>query len=214
MIYLVQGTDTVSSRTFLSKLKSRYSSTKNLDGKNINPSLLNQETLLADKELLVIENFSLPKDNPFKEIPLDLVIWLDKETVVPKWVDKVFSFKEREQVNNFKLADAIGYGQEKVALQTLGKLLQKNTPPELIIGSIVRQLRLILLIFEDKKEKISTSSFVTQKITDQARNWNRRKLRSALLLTLKTDLEIKSGKLTAENALAILINHLCRLVNK
>lgn len=216
MIYLLHGSDNVSSRTFLSKLKEQYSEVKVIDCKKLDSKevTLPQGTMFASKELVVLENFPFKKiENLNSENSYDIAIWTDQEIAAPKWVDKVFAFKQKEQVSSFKFADSIASGQEKTALLALKNLLAENTPGELIIGSLVRQFRLILYSLEGERAKISSSTFLQQKVSEQAKSWTIRRVKSALLLILKTDLGIKGGKISVENAFTLLVFDLKRLLN-
>lgn len=215
MIYLLHGNDSVSSRTFLSKLKTQYDLVKIVNCKGLKGEkiVLPQNEIFAGKGLVVLENLVVKKETTLtKNSDDDIVIWTDELIVPPSWVDKVFSFKISEQISSFKFSDSLSYGQEKISLITLKKLMLQNTPAELVIGSLVRQFKLMIHSLEGEKEKISRSEFMQQKVLDQAKNWNKRKIKTALLLLLKTDLGIKSGKIPAENALTVLVLDICRLV--
>ncbi len=216
MIYLLHGQDTVSSRSFLLRLKEQYQVTTVIDLKKTKGVFeLPTEQLFEQKHLIVLEN-SIPKDadNLIPQVTNDLVIWLsDDLDTIPKWVGKNLSFKLTENVSTFKLADLVFSGQEKQALLVLKNLLQKNTPMELLIGSLVRQLRLINFALEDEVEKVSRNSFLQGKIKDQARKWSKRKVKSAGLRLLKADLSIKKGLLPANLVFSKLIIDLCEIAN-
>ncbi len=217
MIYLLHGPDTVSSRTYLLKLRSNYDSWESVEPKLLskNPEVfLRAQNLFTAKHLVIIENYLPKEDEPLPALPsIDVVIWTDKLVSPPKWVDKNIPFKIAEQFSSFKLADAIGYGQEKQALILLEKLLAENTPAELIIGSLTRQLRLLSLALAGEWTQVSKSSFLQTKVAEQVKNWDRKKLRTASLLLLKADWDIKSGTLKAAETLTILIVKLTRLIS-
>lgn len=216
MIYLLHGSDTVSSRTFLSKLKSQYQDVTVIDCKKLTSEtiILPQGSMLSTQELVVLENFAPKKGEVLKNSgQTDIAIWIDREITSPNWVDKTLVFQGKDQAATFKFADSLSYGQEKIALLSVEKLMSDNTPPEMVIGSLVRQFRLMLFYFAGEKEKISASSFLQQKVSDQAKNWSIRKIKSALLLILKADLGIKAGKISPRNGLTLLAIDVCRLIN-
>ncbi len=215
MVYLLHGPDTVSSRNFLLKLKNQYQATTTLDLKKTKGQLdFPTESLFARQGLLVLEN-SLPKEagKIVERVQGDLVIWLS-ETVetVPNWVNKNLNFKLAETTTTFKLVDLVFQGQEKQALIVLERLLLENTPPELIVGSLIRQLKLLALALSGEVSKISASSFVQKKITDQARVWSLKKIKSAGLFLLRADLNLKRGLLPTKLNLENLVLDLCQLV--
>ena len=215
MIYLIHGEDIVSSKNFLLNLKKNYSgfdqvSLKNV--KNIAEVLPSGKGLFSDKKLVVIENFPLRKDVQLpKKLDYDAVLWFAETIPVPTWVDKVWYFKQNQTLSSFKLADAVAYGQEKQALAILTDLLKDPKEKEMVVGSLVRQLRMLALCLSGQSEEVSKSQFLQGKIREQAKNWNFRKLRTALIYLLKTDLWLKQGKLSGETLLTNLTIDLCRL---
>jgi DNA polymerase III delta subunit len=216
MIYLVHGPDIVSSRAFLLKLKSQYDSFETIDSKDFEKEqklLLESQNLFEQKRLLVIENFLPTADKRFQPYEgLDIVIWVDDLVAKPpSWINKAIPFKLIDQVSNFKLADAIGYGQEKQALIVLEKLLLTNTPSELITGALTRQLRLLALGLRNEWDKVSTSPFLQDKIREQVQFWNKQKLKKAALQVLKADWDIKTGNLEKTKSLTLLVVRLCEL---
>lgn len=215
MIYLIYGPDSVSARSFLLNLRKNYAGHSTISGKRqtaFSLTIPREADLFGGKQLLIIENF-VPKENETlpKVDNIDIVILTEEILSPPKWIDKSWVFKQPEVLSNFKLVDQVVNGQEKLALITLTKLLKQKTPPELIIGSLVRQFRLISLSLAGETEVVSRSSFVQQKTKEQARNWSLGKIRKALLLVLKSDFEIKNGIINSESVLTLLINKLSLL---
>lgn len=215
MIYLFHGEDSVSSKNFLLKLKNDYSSFDEIslkNVKNIRDVLPSGQGLFSDRKLVIIENFSLTKSPMLpKKLDYDVVLWFPETVTPPVWVDKVWFFKPQQTSSSFKLADYIAYGQEKQALQLLGELLRQPREREMIIGTLVRQLRLLALSLNGENSEVSKSQFLQDKIRDQARNWSFRKIRTALIYLLKTDLWLKQGKLSGEALFTNLTIDLCRL---
>ena len=212
MIYLLHGSDTVSSRLFLVKLKEKYEAVSTVVAKKgvKRVDLPDTEYLLSSNQLLILENH-LPSRKPTLPGNADLVIWMDTTVEVPDWIDKDFPFKQEVSVNVFKLTDAVFYGQKKIALQILVKALAQNLPEEIIIGSLTRSVRQLSMALEGKYEMISKSSFVQKKVKEQAENWDYRALRTAAKLLLKADWEIKTGKIPSAVSLTTVVNNLTEL---
>jgi DNA polymerase III delta subunit len=214
MIYLLYGPDTVSSRTYLLKLKKNYSDHTTIEVKRQKDKveIPTNTGLFGNKRLIIVENLIPKEEAPFKSSEsIDIVIWTSEVVIPPKWVDKSLVFKQENQASTFKLADAVSYGQEKQALLILKNLLLEKTPVELIIGSLVRQLRLLSLVIEGEVETISKSSFVQEKTREQGKKWSLKKVKKALLLVMKADFGIKTGQINAETALTLLVADLASL---
>ena len=216
MIYLLHGQDTASSRNFLLRLREQYKTTTTIDVKKSKGILeVPSEQLFEQKALIVLEN-SIPKnaDELLPNSSSDVAIWLpDRLEIIPKWVEKNLLFKLSETTSTFKLADLVFLGQEKQALLILESLLKKSIPSELVIGSLVRQLRLINLVLEGEELKVSKKSFVQSKTVDQARKWSKKKVRLAGLQLLKADLSIKKGLLPVKLVFSKLTIGLCSMAN-
>lgn len=215
MIYLLSGPDIVSSRTFLSKLRKDYSDCLTIDAGKQNKSKINipkEANLFGEKRLIIVENLVPTENQPFeKNENRDIVIWTKETINPPTWVDKSWNFKQTDTLSNFKLADNIVSGQKKSALFNLKKLLEQKIPAELIIGSLVRQFRLISLVLSGEENNISKSNFVVDKTKTQAKDWTIKKIKKALLLTLKFDWELKNGIINNDSGLIILVEQLCNL---
>ncbi len=215
MIYLLHGEDIVSSKNFLLNLRKEYSgfdqiSLKNV--KNLDEALPSGKGLFSEKKLVVIENFPLKKEFQLpKNLDYDVVLWFAESVSAPSWVDKAWYFKQNQTQSSFKLADYIAYGQEKQALSLLNDLLKDPKEKEMIVGSLVRQLRLLALTISGELSEVSQSQFLQSKVKEQAKNWNLRKVRAGLIYLLKTDLWLKQGRLSVETLLTNLTIDLCRL---
>lgn len=215
MIYLLHGPDVVSSQSFLANLKKSYPDIIVLSGKKKTAEDLNlpkEANLFGHKKLLIVEDFVPKEKEPIEEIESADIILVNQEILVPpKWVSKSWLFKQAETLSNFKLVDQVVSGQKRQAQSTLAKLLKQKTPPELIIGSLVRQLRLLSLASVGEIESVSKSEFVQKKTKELAQNWNLTKIKKALILILKTDFEIKSGLINQNITLINLVENLTNL---
>lgn len=212
MIYLIYGPDTVSARSFLLNFRKNYPEHLVISGKKESAGSLNfpqGTSLFSEKQLLIIDGFIPKEKEPLPRIEnTDIIILTEEIIFPPKWVDKSWLFKQSETLSNFKLADQVVSGQEKLALTTLTKLLKQKTPFELIIGSLVRQFRLLGLSLTGESEAVSRSSFIQEKTKVQATKWSIGKIRKALLLILKADFEIKNGIANPDSVLILLISKL------
>ncbi len=215
MIYLIYGPDIVSARSFLLNFRKNYSGHTVISGKRQSASSLTiprETNLFGEKQLLIIDNFVPKEKEALPKIDnVDIVILTEELIPPPSWVDKSWVFKQPQTLSNFKLVDQVMSVQEKQALGTIIKLLKQKTPPELIIGSLVRQFRFLSLSLTGETNVVSKSAFVQQKTKEQSRNWSLRKIKKALLLILKTDFEIKNGIASPELALVLLIDKLTQL---
>lgn len=213
MIGLLHGPDVVSSREFLLKLKSQYDKTSTIIlKKTAKFNELNfEKDLFSTKTLFVVENYT-PKneDKIVLEQGIDLIFWIDELVKIPSWVEKNWIFKLNGQATAFKLADYVSVGQERLALLQLEKLLQANTPPELIIGALVRQFRLMVLVLDDHLKEASQSEFLQSKLVEQSKKWNLRKIRNASFTLLKFDWGLKNSTYSKET-LSLLVLDLCEL---
>lgn len=214
MIYLLYGPDIVSSRSFLLKMKKDYSDQTTIEVKRQKDKIEipKEANLFGDKRLIIIDNLVPKEDSPIeKSDSIDIVIVTTELLTPPSWVDKSLLFKQVDQASTFKLADSICYGQENQALTILKNLLLSKTAAELIIGSLVRQFRLLSLALEGDLNAASKSTFVQSKIREQVKNWNIKKIKKALLLLMKTDWEIKTGQINSDTALTLLVDNLALL---
>lgn len=217
MIYLIHGEDLVSSKNFLLKLKTNYTSIDNIslkNVKNLNQVLPSGNGLFSEKKLVILENFPLKKEIKLPQnLDYDTVLWFEESIDPPNWVNKIWYFKQNQANTSFKLIDYIAYGQEKQALMTLKEVLFYPKEREMIIGSLVRLMRLLVFSKNGELAKVTTSKFLQEKTVDQAKGWDLRKIRAGLMYLLKTDLWLKQGKLSPENLFTNLTINLCRLRN-
>lgn len=206
----------VSSKNFVLKLKGEYSSVDQISLKNERDLLTvlpSGKGLFSKNKLVIIENFPLKKNFVLpKTLDYDVLLWFSETINPPSWIEKTWHFKARENISSFRFADYIFYGQEKQALEVLKRLLMDNKEREMIIGTLVRQVRMISLFLNNEKSEISKSQYVQERVAEQAKNWSTKKVRAALVYLLKTDLWLKQGRLSQETLLTNLTLNLCRLV--
>jgi DNA polymerase-3 subunit delta len=120
----------------------------------------------------------------------------------------------------FDLVDALGKRQPRTAAHHLHRLLDVGEHPLGIFGMIVRQYRLLIQVHwlmqrgETEREiakRLSIHPFVAKKTRSQATFFSQAQLERAYGILTKSDLAIKTGKLTPEAALDLLIAELTQL---
>jgi DNA polymerase-3 subunit delta len=123
------------------------------------------------------------------------------------------------EANIFKMTDALGMGNGKLAMQLMHRLLEeKDNDPFSLFGMITRQFRLLLLA----KEHLTTSGggpnslagaikvapFVAQNLAKQTRAFSLPQLEQIYQLLLEYDLKMKTGQLKPDLALDLLVSSL------
>lgn len=215
MIYLLHGENTVSSRSYLLKLKKDFSEVKTISIKSLSSlelSSLTPGSLFSTKVLIVIEGWGKDTAEKIKGLgkERDVVIWTDKIVENPPKEFKVLEFKENFKTNAFRLADAAAERDLKKSLQILADLQNYKIPPELIIGALSREFRLLLATVE--KENLSgTPDFVKEKLKKQVLNWNKEEVIKVLNKILELDQRIKTGRVGAFIGLTKLLADLSEL---
>ncbi len=214
MIYIFCGEDIVSSRRYLIKFKQNYQETASFGESDFSfarlNELINNQSLFSDKFLIVFENLKKPLEQILKskKTPkLDFVFWFDKkiEGVKTNPLLKVIEFKITNYLSVFKVADAFGAKRGDLAIRFLEKIWEK-TEFEIIIGTLTRQIRLILLYKEGSLEKLPISPFIKEKIKEQAGRWDIKELKKAAEVLLNLDFTLKSRKMEPKLGLSLFLN--------
>lgn len=114
----------------------------------------------------------------------------------------------------FELIDALAAGKTDEAYKKLYGLLFLKEPPFMIFFMIARQVMMLsdMLSMKDSgatlKEistKVKTPDFITRKNMSNAERYQRSGLKNAISMLNKMDIDIKSGRITVEAGLDILI---------
>lgn len=114
----------------------------------------------------------------------------------------------------FDLTDAVVSGQTGVAYKKLYDLFYLKEPPFMIFFMIARQFMMLNdmlnmktrgLTLKEISSKVKTPDFITRKNMANAEKYNKTDLKSAVKLLNKIDMDIKSGRITVEAGLDILI---------
>lgn len=114
----------------------------------------------------------------------------------------------------FDLVAAIGNQKLEKAIEIYSNLLFMKQSPIMILVMIIRQFRFILqcqcLLKEGLElsfiaQKLGQRDFVIKQWVNQSKNFSFEKLQKALEDCLKTDIQIKTGKMNSEMAVELLI---------
>lgn len=118
----------------------------------------------------------------------------------------------------FDLVDALGQRDGRVAASTLQRLLDEGESNAMgILAMIVRQFRLLIQVKElmqggensaSISRRLGIHPFPTGKLCSQAANFTPAQLEQIYRYLLDIDLQIKSGELTPETALDLLVGGL------
>ncbi|MFQ5613977.1 MAG: DNA polymerase III subunit delta [Anaerolineae bacterium] len=124
-----------------------------------------------------------------------------------------------ESAENFGLANAIGRGDARRALDQMHKMLQEGANPLGILAAIAGQFRGLLEVkdmagrglspAEIARHKGWRSDYAARMRLKEANNFSMKRLEEILGLLLETDLAIKTGRLRPELALDTLLVELC-----
>ncbi|RME34961.1 MAG: DNA polymerase III subunit delta [Thermoflexia bacterium] len=118
------------------------------------------------------------------------------------------------QVVIFDLTDALGQRRGKEAVALLHRLLDSGENPMGIMGMIVRHFRLLIQTrdLRERGENAATVArilnlypFVARKLYDQSANFTLKQLEQVYRYLLDLDIAIKTGELTPEAALDLLV---------
>jgi DNA polymerase III subunit delta len=122
------------------------------------------------------------------------------------------------EANIFKMTDALGMGNGKLAMQLMHRLLEeKENDPFSLFGMITRQFRLLLLTKEhlvtgggpnSLAGAIKVAPFVAQNLAKQSRAFTLPQLEQIYHLLLDYDFKMKTGQLKPDLALDLLVSSL------
>lgn len=146
----------------------------------------------------------------------------NEDFVTKKHIDEIVT--KGIENNIFKMVDSISIKNADTAMSILNVLLFQKEEPLRILGMIIRQYRILYLIYlmvEQRKsieeiksnlksKKMNLMDFVVNNYIKQARNYNAVALRESLSLCFKADYNIKTNKFAPELVLETLIVQLCK----
>lgn len=119
-----------------------------------------------------------------------------------------------QQAVVFDLVDALGHREGRQAAVLLHRLLDAGENPLGILAMVVRQFRLIILAKDlagrgenaaSIARLLGVAPFIAQKVLAQSANFTMAQLERVYRYLLDLDLAIKSGELTPETALDLLV---------
>jgi len=131
--------------------------------------------------------------------------------------DIKFLIKQTEEINIFKMIEALAQKNRKKALLSLHQLLKSGAKPEYVLAMIVFQFRNIVLIknliekgysYANILKKMKLKPFVLQKNYDLTRKFSSAELKKIYEKIFLTDINIKTGKTPAELAFDLLISEI------
>ena len=141
-----------------------------------------------------------------------LISYSDKSIITQQDIDSICTKSLETKI--FDMLDAIGEKNPQTALDIYNNLLMIKETPIKILVMIIRQFR---LLFQTKiltesgagtdliAQRLSQRNFIIKGLIQQSKNFSRQNLRAALEDCLETDLAIKTGKLSPEMAVELII---------
>ncbi len=217
MITIIHGDSTDESREYFLKTKAAFQNLFSLDGQNITKeNLINffeGGNLFYEEKNLAIENL-LSRNKPGKNLDqfIEILNGNEKKSNIVIWEEKEISQKNlnlfpEAQVQIFKIPklifnflDSLKPGNGKSLIVVFHKLLE-NTPIEIILYMLVRQLRLLIaLSSEDKTDEIEEIQRIAPwqkgKLERQATFFERNKLTNLYHRLYNIDLSAKTGTIS------------------
>ncbi len=110
----------------------------------------------------------------------------------------------------FQLTDALAGHQSEDALKVYSAMLEQKTAPQYMLFMIARHFRNLLVAsstdsVQELMSRLNCGKFVADKLWRQKNKFSPKQLRYIYILCADTDYGIKSGKLTDDNGLELLI---------
>lgn len=163
--------------------------------------LLRAPSFLAPLTTIIIENPKLEVLLDVKDIPdCALVVWynkqLDKIPFKGSW--KILEFRPTGGKALFSFLDSFFSKNLKQVYANFVLLKQENTPYELLIGMLNKQ---VLSLLSFKETKTGFSPFQLRKLEGLERLWSQGELVSLLRRLLELEYRVKSGRLDQDTAL-------------
>ncbi len=208
MIFLLHGSDVVSSRKKLEELKGKYppSGMIMLSGRDIDysqfPMLFSTVSMFNEKRVVVVEEKIDNRQFDLKAVSnseVDLIIWVSTSlrsndgliSEIVKLSGKVEHFDEKPDLSVFPFLDAVGRRQRVLALREYLKLKEEGQNPIYLVTMLVWQFRQIIV-------PELASGFVKKKVELFRSNFSFDELRKIYYLLLNIDLQLKTGEGVSE----------------
>ena len=140
-----------------------------------------------------------------------------KESIEEEDVRAVISSREAPDV--WKLVDCVAERRKDEALRSAGILIREGISPGYLIAMMARQFRMIMIakqLIEKKRSSAEIGAAIgsrsprqTGKVMEQGRKFSQKELEDNLNRLLDTEFNIKSGRISEDLALEILVSKLC-----
>ncbi len=210
MIYILHGDDTAASRKFLSILVENKK-TQNLDGKSLTISTLEDaiisESLFGDEKVVVVENL-LSKNTKKKDFikflnesssQQLLVLWEDKKLLKTTFATlKNTTAKDFLLPSNyFQFLDNFTPTNKKGTFALYHELL-KTYAAEQLFFSLTKRVRQLVVLSSGSltDDLLKMSPWQMNNLQRQLRMWKRESLVNIYNALKKTELKLKTGKLS------------------
>lgn len=124
------------------------------------------------------------------------------------------------QAGVFDLTDQVAAGNGAAAAQTLRRLLIQGEAPQMLLGMLANQYRNLLAVKDmtargfsgqEIASRLGINPYYARKCTEQGRKYAYRQLLKSLDILLVADIDGKSGKAEADDALELAILRICAL---
>lgn len=204
------------SGTVFSKLPAEKVHCKKLESKDLEAIIItafteNNQTVTSEAVNLIIDFCG--KDLLCIQNSLSKLLYCGKQQITPEIVKKLV--KKSDEFSVFEISTALTYGQGNKAIILIKKMLETMEFP-VILGLISSHFRRMLYgVISDLPpaqiaENLGVKEFAITKARSLAKNISAPKLLKIYNLILEVDYSIKSGKLSAENAMYYLV---CEIVD-
>ena len=177
-------------------------------------SILKKENkqITAQTMELFLEKTGDDMENIRKELEKLICYCLDREVITSADVEAICIHQIQNQI--FDMISAISAGNQQKALQLYYDLLALREPPMRILALITRQFHMLLQIKELARkgntqrmiaEKMTLKPFIAGKYMTQASEFDMEYLKQALKDCADADYSFKSGKMTDQMSVELLI---------
>lgn len=161
---------------------------------------------------LFLEKAGNDMENIQKELEKLICYCLDRDVITSEDVEEICIHQIQSQI--FEMINAIAAGNQRQALQYYYDLLALREPPMRILVLISRQFNMLLQVKELMRknsnekiigEKVGLAPFIAKKYMSQARAFDIEYLKQALSDCVEAEHGIKSGKMTDQMSVELLI---------
>jgi DNA polymerase-3 subunit delta len=143
-------------------------------------------------------------------------LYSDTDSISKNDLEAVLASVKDESI--FEMTDAIGQKDRLAALYLIKKMLDAGEQPLRILWQVSSHMKRLMLVrshlisrtpANEIGRAMGVMDFIRDKLIRQAKVFSRRELRLSLVLLTKTDLELKSGRVSGRAVLEKLVLDLC-----